>query len=254
MTVLYIVSWVTLWFSCLLLTLSVELNIWLLYLSTGYSFKCYLSHTGSLWEGECPLLWQVGWRPDRLPHPSSIWASNSSVPDRIAPSYRVPLKCRLHGEQWAVSPHSSTRQPPSDQCRGGAGSVPRHLGPAIQCRPWTGLQLLQNPADCGGGQNRWEAGGWGEGGESDMDAGDSWARGLLVWSRILPRASSVGLMDTRDALAFCNQQFELSQNGGDTSAPTALCYISDIDSHIRRPTLCKLRSVMWVSGNTLTLS
>lgn len=74
-----------------------------------------------------------------------------------------------------------------------------------------------------------------------------------MWSRTLPRASSVGLIEkrtaepdpyTRDALAFCNQELELSQNGGDTSAPTVLCYIYDAASRIRRPTLCKLRSVI----------
>lgn len=194
---------VTLWFHAiphtLLLPLGVELNIWLraIVLSAGYASKSSLSCTGSLWEGECPLLWQGGWRPDRLPHPSSIWASNCSVPDRIAPSYRVPLKCGVHGEQWAVPPHSSTRQPSSDQCHRGAGGVPGHLGPSVQCRWWAGLPLLQNPADCGGGQNKGATGRGGEDGERDMDAGGSWARGLLVWSRTLPRASSVGLIEKK---------------------------------------------------------
>lgn len=214
-------------------------------LSTGYSSKFPVSHTGSLWKGECPLLWQVGWQSDRLPHPSSFWASTSSIPDCISLSHCVPLKCWVYREYWAMSPHSSTRQPPSDQCSGGASSIPGHFGSSIQCKWWPGLSLLQSTANSGGGQNRWAAGRWEER-ESDMDAGDSWARGLLVWSRTLPRSISVCLIERKNAepdpyknaLILCNQNFKLSQNC-DTSAPALVHNISDTASHMVKSCKCK---------------
>lgn len=160
-----------------------------------------------------------------------------------------------------MSPHSSTRESPSDQCSRGASSIPGHLGPSIQCGRWPGLSLLQSTANSRGRQNRQAAGRWGAKRESDMDAGDSWARGLLVRSRTLPRSSSVRLIwkqttepytYMRDALILCNQMFKLSQEWHFCSCIATLHFWYCL-------THGKINNVQtekyhWIADNTLTLS
>lgn len=165
--------------------------------------NCPVSSSGSVWEGECLLLWQAGWRPACQHRPTSFWATTSSIPDGFAAPHGTPFSCRVLREQCTVPPHSSTGQPPPDQCSGGAGGISWHLGPTIQSGWWTGLSLLQGPGNCGGGQNSWAPGrGGGERG-SDMVLGDPSAWGLLVWSRTIPRPGSVGMNKTNLQFLIC---------------------------------------------------